>query len=137
MPANVGRTITLYWGPQSPQHAVAGIREKSVTLAGDPVDITNDDSSGWRELLDAPQISQVEISCSGVLLNDTLRADWFNGHAATGSRLQNAAFEYSDGGEIAGNFYMSEYSETGNHDGEITFEATFMSSGAITYTAGA
>jgi predicted secreted protein len=45
-------------------------------------------------------------------------------------------FEYSDGGKIAGQFYLQEYSETGNHDGEITFEATFVSNGAVTYTAG-
>ena len=48
--------------------------------------------------------------------------------------MQPATFEYSDGGTVAGNFYLQEYAETGNHDGEITFEATFMSNGVITYT---
>ncbi len=143
MAAQVGRTVTVYWGPESPQHAVAGIREKSITLNGEAVDITNDDSNGWRELLDTPQMSTVEISVSGVLLNDALRQDWFSGHSSTGSRLQNATFQYpletgeSTPADISGSFYLQEYSETGNHDGEITFEATFVSSGAVTYTAGA
>ena len=136
MAANVGRTITVFWGTESPQPAVAGIREKSVTLSGEPVDITNDDSNGWRQLLDAAGVNGVEISASGVALDDTLRADWFAGASATARRMQPAAFEYPGGGKISGNFYLSAYSETGAHDGEITFEATFMSSGAVIYTPG-
>lgn len=141
MVAKVGRTITVYWGDESPQPAVAGVRTKSVTLSGEPVDITNDDSDGWRELLDAAQINSIELTVSGVLLNDTLRADWFNGASATGSRNQDAKFEYplASGGatpaDISGKFYLKDYNETGNHDGEVTFEATFLSNGAATYTA--
>lgn len=142
MAANVGRTITVYWGDESPQPAVAGIREKGISLSGEAVDITNDDSNGWRQLLDGAQVNGVELTCSGVLLDDTLRADWFSGASTTGKRMQAATFEYpletgeSTAATIAGTFYLQEYSETGNHDGEITFEATFMSNGAVTYTAG-
>lgn len=134
MAANVGRTITVYWGNESPQPAVAGIQEKTVSLSGEAVDITNDDSNGWRQLLDAAQVNTVEISCSGVAINDVLRADWFAGGAATGSRMQSATFEYADGGVITGTFYLQEYSETGAHDDAITFEATFVSHGPVTYT---
>jgi TP901-1 family phage major tail protein len=137
MTANVGRTIIVRWGTESPQPAVAGIRTKGISMSGEAVDITNDDSSGWRQLLDAAQVNAVEITASGVALNDTLRADWFNGASATGSRMQPAAFEYPDGGTVAGTFYLQDYSETGNHDGEVTFEATWQSNGAITYTPGA
>lgn len=136
--ADVGRTIKVYWGSESPQPLVAGIREKGITLNGEAVDVTNDDSAGWRTLLDAAQVNSVDIPCSGVLEDDTLRADWFNGEAVgSGTRLQPAAFEYPDGGRITGNFYLQDYSETGNHDGEVTFECTFMSSGPVTYTPAA
>lgn len=135
MNAIVGRTIPVGWGAESPQPIVAGVREKSVTLGGAPVDITNDDSLGWQTLLDAPQINSLEISCSGVAVDDTLRADWFAGASiGSGRRMQPASFIYPDGGVISGTFYLSEYSETGNHDGEVTFEATFMSSGVAIYT---
>lgn len=137
MTANVGRTITVYWGTESPQPAVAGIREKSITLSGEAVDITNDDSNGWRQLLDAAQVNGVEMSASGVLLNDTLRADWFAGASTPGSRMQPTTFEYPDGGTVTGTFYLQEYSETGNHDGEITFEATWMSNGVVAYAPAA
>jgi TP901-1 family phage major tail protein len=143
MTANVGRTIIVRWGDASPIPAVAGIREKSVTVSGEPVDITNDDSAGWRQLLDAPQVNTVEISASGVALNDTLRQAWFSGAAiGSGTRMAPAEFEYPlEGAQtnpavISGTFYLQEYSETGNHDGEVTFEATWVSNGAVTYTAG-
>ena len=137
MVAILGRTITVYWGDESPQPAVAGIREKGVTASGEPVDQTNDDSNGWRTLIDAAQVNTVDFSASGVLLNDTLRADCFNGASATGSRMQAATFEYPDGGTLTGTFYLAEYAETGNHDGEVTFEATWQNSGAVTYTPAA
>jgi TP901-1 family phage major tail protein len=137
MAAQVGRTITVRWGDASPIPTVAGIREKSVTLAGEAVDITNDDSDGWRALLDAAQVNSVEIACSGVVINDDLRTAWFAGADGSGERMAPAEFEYSDGGLIAGTFYLQEYTETGNHDDAITFEATFMSNGAVTYTPAA
>ena len=144
MTANVGRTIIIYWGNESPQPAVAGIREKTISLAGEPVDITNDDSNGWRTLLDAAQVNGLELSVSGVLINDRLRQEWISGAAiGSGTRMQAATLEYPlDAGEstpatLSGTFYLSSYDETGNHDGEITFEATLMSSGAVVYTPGA
>lgn len=142
MTGNAGRTINLYWGSESPQPLVAGLREKGITVNGEPIDLTNDDSNGWRELADIAQINSVDIPCSGVLVDDTLRADMFAGASATGSRMQSATFEYPlESGQttpatITGTFYLQEYSETGPHDGEITFEATFVSNGVVTYTAG-
>lgn len=137
MAANVGRTINVYFGFESPANLVAGIREKTVTLSGEAVDITNDDSDGWRQLLDVAQINSVDIACSGVAINDELRAHWFAGASATGRRMQDVTFQWGDGAELTGDFYLQEYSETGPHDGEITFEATFVSNGVVTYTAAA
>jgi len=132
MAANVGRTIILRWGDGSPLPAVAGIREKSVTLAGEAIDITNDDSAGWRTLLTVPSTQSVEITCSGVATDDVLKTAYFSG-----DRTGTAEFVYSDSSYITGTFYLQEYSETGAHDDAITFEATFASSGVVTYyTAG-
>jgi TP901-1 family phage major tail protein len=137
MTANVGRATMLFWGDESPQPLVAGVREKGITLNGEAVDITNDDSAGWRSLLDKAGVNSVDIPVSGVLVGDVLRADWFAGASAIGSRMQAARFVFHDGGELNGNFYLQNYSETGAHDGEITFEASFMSNGVVTYTPAA
>jgi len=58
-----------------------------------------------------------------------LRAAYFSG-----TRMGSAEFVYPDGAMISGNFYLQEYSETGSHDGAVTFEATFASSGKVYYT---
>ena len=39
-------------------------------------------------------------------------------------------------GTLAGSFLISSFEQTGEHDGAVEFSATFMSSGAVTYTAG-
>jgi predicted secreted protein len=143
MTANVGRAVVVYWGDESPQPAVAGIQEQGITVNGEAVDITNNDSDGWRSLLDIGQINSLDISASGVLINDTLRADAIAGATATGRRMQDATFEYpleagqSTPAKIEGTFYLQGYAETGSHDGAITFECSFMSHGAVTYTPGA
>lgn len=138
MPANVGRTSILYWGNESPQPAVAGVRELGFNVNGDAVDVTNNDSAGWRTLLDAAGVNGIDIPISGVLLNDTLRADAINGATiGSGLRLQAGTLQRADGSMLTGNWYLQGYSETGPHDGEITFQATLMSSGPITYTPAA
>jgi TP901-1 family phage major tail protein len=131
MAAGAGRTIIVRWGTGSPLPAVAGLREKGITLGGEAIDITNDSSLGWRELLNVPSTQSVDLSCSGVAMDDTLRDVWFNGN-----RMGSAEFVYPDGGIVSGTFYLQEYSDTGAHDDAITFEATFASSGSVTYTPG-
>ncbi|SDP40644.1 phage major tail protein, TP901-1 family [Filomicrobium insigne] len=132
MPANVGRTQFVYWGDDSPQELVAGVREKGITLNGELIDVTNDDSSGWRELLNVAGVRSVDIPVSGVLKTSRLTDDWF-----AGNRIQNLTFEFSDGRTLTGKFGLAEYEETGEHEGEITFEVTFQSTGVVIYTPAA
>ena len=49
MAGRVGRKIKFRWG--TPPAEIPGVREKGVTLNGEAVDVTGDDSDGWRELL--------------------------------------------------------------------------------------
>jgi TP901-1 family phage major tail protein len=135
MAGQVGRTTVVRWGAGSPPPVVAGVREKSIAMNGEPVDVTNDDSGGWRQVIDAAQVNTVEISASGVLVDDTLRADWFGGaEPGSGRRMKPTQFAYPDGGVASGTFYLQDYSETGNHDGEVTFEATWINNGPVLYT---
>ncbi|MFP4539286.1 MAG: phage tail tube protein, partial [Dichotomicrobium sp.] len=129
---DTGRAIKLYWGDDSPQPLVAGVREHGIAFAGEAVDVTDKDDDGWRTLLSKAQTRSVDISISGVADDDTLRADTYEDN-----RLQAFTLEFHDGAQISGNAYLSGYTETGPHDGEITFEATLMTSGAVTYTPAA
>jgi len=132
MSANVGRAIEFAWGDASPQTVVAGVQEKGIQLNGDAVDVTADDSDGWRTLLSVAAEDQVTISLSGVTKEETLRKDWFDGN-----RLQDATITYQDGATITGKFFMQSYSDTGPYNDATTFEAELLSSGVITYTPAA
>ena len=77
MTASAGRAVTLTWGPDSPPQAIAGAKEKDLTLNGAPIDISSDDDIGWRTLLSVPGQKQVDIKISGVTKDRNLIADWF------------------------------------------------------------
>jgi predicted secreted protein len=127
MTAGVGRNVTLSWGGT----AIAGVKEKSFTLNNEPIDITSDDDSGWRTILETPGQKQVELKVSGVTKDRGLIADWFSSDLT-----QAVVLTYEDGSTIAGDFFLSEYSDKGNFKDAVAFDATLMSTGTITYTAG-
>ena len=64
MTASVGRNITLSWG--APATPIAGVKEKALTVSGEPIDISSDDDAGWRTLLAVPGQKQIELKVSGV-----------------------------------------------------------------------
>ncbi len=132
MAANVGRAIKFYWGDESPQPEIPGVREKSVELNGEAVDVTADDSAGWRTLLAVAGENQVNISLSGVSKDHTLKNDWF-----AGTRTQAATIEYPDGTVITGTFYLATFSGTATYNDAEAFEASLQSTGAVTITPGA
>lgn len=120
-----GRDLELTWNAA----AIGGVREKGITINGEPIDVTSDDDDGWRNLLTIPGQKQVDISLSGVTKSHALKADWFGDN-----RTRAVVITYPDGDTLSGNFYLSEYSETGSYNDAVTFEATLMSDGVVTYT---
>jgi predicted secreted protein len=130
MPAGtgtLGRKIIFKWNGAT----IPGVREKGAAVNGEPVDTSDDDSSGWRELLDEPGSRSVDISLSGVTKSDVLRIV-----AYSNSKTGAATIEYPDGGIVNGDFHLATYSETGPYNDAQTFEASLQSTGAVTYTPG-
>lgn len=126
MTAFLGRKIRVARGGTN----LAGVNQKSVTLNGEPVDITDDDSSGWMERLNEFDEREVEIQVEGVVKDDTLMAAHFANTPVAAMTLT-----YPDGRVLAGDFAITAYQETGERKGATTFSATFSSSGEISYTA--
>lgn len=126
MAADAGRAMRVNYNST----AIAGVRTKTVTFNGEPIDITSDDDSGWRTLLaDTAAVRSVDISVEGVTKDDILRAAWYSG-----SLLEAMEVEWGDGASLTGNFHLGSYAETGATEDAVTFTATFNSSGAPTYT---
>jgi predicted secreted protein len=131
MPAGqgfVGRTIIF----KIEGVAVAGVREKSIAINAEPIDVTADDSDGWREQLNEPAERQVDLSVSGVTKLTTFRSIAFQ----ETDRIKPCTLEYPDGGIIAGDFFVGPFTETGTYNDAATFEVTLSSSGPVTYTPG-
>lgn len=131
MAAKAGRQVVFTWGSESPPVEIAGVREKSVELNGEPIDITSDENDGWRTLLSIPAENQVNVNLSGVTKDRTLVTDWF-----AGTRTREAVFTFPDGSVITGEFFLATYSETATYNEAVAFEASLQSTGVVSYTPG-
>lgn len=130
MPAGdgtLGRKVAFTWNGT----AVEGVREKGIACAGEPINVSDDDSNGVRELLDEAGESTIDISLSGVTKSDALASDWF-----AGNRLRAVTLTYPNGRTISGDFFLASYNETGPYNDAMTFEASMQNSGDVTFVAG-
>lgn len=115
---------------------VAAFRTLTIKWAGGSIDVTDSDSAGIVEVLDAVGNQSITLSIEGVYKTPTLRAIAFN--PAASKLLTDLTFKFSDAlvsaDILAGNFFMSAYEEGNTHDGATSFSAEFTSSGIWTLT---
>jgi predicted secreted protein len=111
--------------------AVAGIRTKSISVNGSPIDVTNDDDDGVRKLLEQPGEVTVTITVAGIQFNDVLAAE----AVSRTDRIKHTQFlrPGSPDNGFSGDFFMSSYSENTDHKEAALFEATFESAGEVTF----
>lgn len=130
MAAQSGRDILLLKNST----AFAGLQDCTVAVNSEPVDITNKNDSGYRTLASFAGVGTIDLSGSGVFIDDTIRDVAF---AAVGTTklLTDITVDFGDGATISGNFYLNSYSAGGAHDGAETYEVSLQSSGTWTYTA--
>ncbi len=121
----VGRKVAL----KIDDETVAGIRTKGVSINRNPIDITSDDDDGWRKLLEEPGEKQVDLTVSGVTKDDVLKKA-----SLTGETLHDLELAYPDGSKIEGDFFLASFSETGEYNDAVTFDASLQSSGVVEYT---
>ncbi|MCJ2011226.1 phage major tail protein, TP901-1 family [Methylobacterium sp. J-076] len=114
--------------------AVAGLRTRQITLNAETVDVTNADSAGrWRELLAGAGVRRAAISGAGVFRDQAsdlrLRQMFFDGVIAA-FQLVVPAF-----GTMEGPFQIVSLDYRGEHAGEVTFDMSLESAGALAFTA--
>lgn len=113
--------------------AIASVRVSTISIANEPIDVTDRDSAGIVELLSASATRQITMSVEGLANSPVLRDIAFG----TGSMLlTDMSFKFADAlvaaDTITGNFYLSSYEETNPHDDAAEFSCEFVSSGAWT-----
>ena len=114
--------------------AVAGLRARQVAFNAEAVDVTNADSAGrWRELLAGAGVRRAAISGSGVFRDEAsdllLRQVFFDGVIET-FQVVVPAF-----GTLEGPFQITALEYRGDHAGEVTFDMSLESAGAVAFTA--
>lgn len=126
----VGREVALTMGGQS----ILGVQTKGLTVNNEQLDTTDENSSGWAEALALPGQKSVEFPFSGVVKNLELLRSIMTG--ADQSQIYAISLTYPDGSTVAGDFFLSNYTETGEYNGLYTFDVSMASSGEPTFTPG-
>ena len=128
MSATSGRNLKI----RKNNVVLAGVRTKTVSIAGAPVDITSDDDLGFRKLLNNAGTYTVDLSVEGITKDETL----LDVIGAAGSlMLTDISILFPDNSTMTGNFFLASVEQTGEYADAVTFSASLQSSGALTYTA--
>ncbi|MBC7282573.1 phage tail tube protein [Hoeflea sp.] len=130
-----GRNLVIAWETVT----IAGVRNKTMNISNEMVDITSDDDAGWQTFLAVPGKRGATWSISGVHSDETLLAAMMaaNASIASGTVLVNLPSSLSTPGTMSGEGVITSMELTGEHDGVFEFTVEIASSGAITYTASA
>ena len=123
----IGREVTFTLGGT----ALVGVNSKGFTFNNEPLDTTDDDSSGWQERLAKAGVKNLEFTVSGVVKNLELVNAWFSD-----SQIFPVTVSYPDGSSLAFDVFLDNIGTTGESNALQTFDATFSSSGEITFTPG-
>lgn len=131
MSAQRGRDMLVKIEQDGNYITVAGLRTKSIRLNSRTVDVTDQASNGWTELLPDAGIRSVSVTGSGVFrdaASDALvRAAFFSQ-----SEL-SAQLILPDFGIITSPVLVTGLTYGGTFQGEATFELTLTSAGEPTF----
>ncbi|MCB8836097.1 phage major tail protein, TP901-1 family [Aurantimonas sp. VKM B-3413] len=112
---------------------LAGLRTRRIAFNAETVDITDTESAGrWRELLGGAGVQRASLSGSGIFKDAasdaSLRQIFFD------SRIVAFQAVIPDFGIVSGPFQVTALEYGGEHNGEVTFEATLESAGALGFS---
>ena len=135
MTAQKGKDLLLKVGDGNGNFTtVAGMRSRRISFNAETVDITDFESAGrWRQLLAGAGVQRASIAGSGIFKDaasdETMRSLFFQ------SAIVSWQIVVPDFGAIAGPFQIVSLEYAGEHNGEVTFEATLESAGMISFEA--
>jgi TP901-1 family phage major tail protein len=113
---------------------VAGLRSRRLSFNAEPVDVTDSESAGrWRELLGGAGVQRAALSGSGIFKDAAsdaaVRRLFFEGRVAPFQAV------IPDFGSVSGPFQVTALEYGGEHNGEVSFEVTLESAGALAFEA--
>ena len=113
---------------------VAGLRTRRLAFNAETVDVTHAESAGrWRELLEGAGIKRAAVAGRGLFKDAStdamMRQTFFDG------THKSYQIVIPDFGTIEGIFQIVSLEFAGEHNGEVTYELSLESAGALTFTA--
>lgn len=136
MTAQRGKDLLLKVDPAGGTafQTVAGLRTRRIAFNAETVDVTDAESAGrWRELLGGAGVQRASLSGSGIFKDAAsdaaVRLLFFE------SRVAPFEATIPDFGKVSGPFQVTALEYGGEHNGEVTFEMTLESAGALAFTA--
>jgi TP901-1 family phage major tail protein len=113
---------------------VAGLRTRRLSFNAETVDVTHAESvDRWRELLEGAGVKRASVAGRGLFKDAAtdalMRQTFFDGTLKT-YQIVIPAF-----GTVAGAFQITSLEFAGEHNGEVTYDLSLESAGALTFTA--
>ena len=114
---------------------IASVRTKSFTVDSSPIDVSTDDDTGIRVLLEDSGQRQIDMSVEGILSEDVLLEQIIDGTLFLQEMTIKFPFTFTTtAATLVGDFRFNNFEVTGEYQDAITFSATMQSSGAQVFT---
>jgi len=134
MSAQKGKDLLLKIHDGAAYVTVAGLRSRKIAFNAELVDITHAESADrWRELLAGAGVRRAAISGRG-LFKDAA-SDALVRQALFDGAIKPCQLVVPDFGTIEGPFQIASLEFAGEHNGEVTFDLSLESAGALSFTA--
>jgi TP901-1 family phage major tail protein len=134
MAAQKGKDLLVKIADGAGFTTVAGLRTRRLAFNAEVVDITNAESAGqWRELLDGAGVKRASVSGRGLFKDaatDALMQQTFFNGAVAAYQIVIPSF-----GTVEGPFQIVSLDFAGEYNGEVTYDLSLESAGALTFTA--
>jgi predicted secreted protein len=97
---------------------------------GEPVNVTNKDSGGWRELLSGAGTRSVSVSASGIFTGSA--AELRLKSNALAGLIDDYELSFESGERMRGRFLVTRLDYSGDYNGERNYALALESSGPVT-----
>ncbi len=134
MTAQKGKDLLVKIDDGSGFVTVAGLRTRRLAFNAETVDITHAESAGrWRELLEGAGVKRASVSGRGLFKDAAtdalMRQTFFDG------AVKSYQIVIPDFGTVEGPFQITSLEFAGEHNGEVTYELSLESAGALSFAA--
>jgi TP901-1 family phage major tail protein len=131
MAAKKGYSFILKQGTTAAGTVLGGLRDTSIRITSEAVDVTTKTHSGVRQLLEGAGVTSITINANGVFEDDAAY-DTVLGYAKANS-INAMGLVDGDGNTFDGLWQVTSFETSGSYNGAQMYSLTLESAGTITY----